>query len=101
MLAARANIIYQIVRLLLAARANIIYQIVRLFRGALNLQGEDGWTALMHASYEGHTEVVKLLLGAGADVSLQNEKGKTALYYARIQGHTEVARLLKEAGATK
>ena len=34
---------------------------------------QDGWTALMHASSEGHLDCVKDLLDKGAKVSMQNE----------------------------
>ena len=34
---------------------------------------QDGWTALMRASAEGHTAVVELLLQHGADVNAKDE----------------------------
>jgi len=33
---------------------------------------QDGWTALKQASFDGHQEVVALLLGAGANPDLQD-----------------------------
>lgn len=39
----------------------------------------DGWTALMHASYWGRTEVVALLFEKGARLEKQNVSGSTAL----------------------
>ena len=33
---------------------------------------QDGWTALMYASDSGHTDIVQLLLSAGAKVDLQD-----------------------------
>ena len=33
---------------------------------------QDGWTALMMASENGHMECVKVLLDRGADVNMQN-----------------------------
>ena len=39
-------------------------------------------TALMLASAEGHTEIIDLLLKAGADFNLQNEKKQTAFWLA-------------------
>ena len=37
---------------------------------------QDGWTPLMTASAEGHLDVVKILIEAGANVNDTNEVGK-------------------------
>jgi ankyrin repeat protein len=58
-----------------------------------------GYTALMAASEYGHTEIVKLLLEAGADVNARHWDDATALDFALEKGHTEIITLLKEAGA--
>ena len=58
-----------------------------------------GCTALMAASEEGHTDIVKLLIDAGAGVNYQDEEGYTALMYASKYGHKEISKLLREAGA--
>ena len=34
---------------------------------------QDGWTALMVASQEGHVECVRMLLDRGAEVNMQNK----------------------------
>ena len=36
----------------------------------INAKGEDGTTALCYAAWQGHTEVVKLLLSLNPDVNL-------------------------------
>lgn len=41
-----------------------------------------GRTALQIASYQGHLDVVKILLQAHASVNLRDEEGDTALHYA-------------------
>ena len=53
------------------------------------------------ASLEGHLEVVRLLIEAGADKDKANDDGTTPLYVASINGHLEVVRLLVEKGADK
>ena len=55
----------------------------------------------MHASGSAHVEIVRLLLGAGADTNLRDSSGTTALFRASRAGHAEVARLLLEAGANQ
>ena len=62
---------------------------------------QDGATALMVASANGHLEVARLLCEAGADKDKAMQDGATALILASANGHLEVARLLCEAGADK
>ncbi len=68
-----------------------------LTNSTVGVNGQDwsGFTALMSAARNGHTEVVKLLLAAGANVSAKNNKGETALSTARMRGHEEIQELLK------
>ncbi|KAM4037012.1 ankyrin repeat and KH domain-containing protein 1-like [Anomaloglossus baeobatrachus] len=56
-------------------------------------------TPLMEASQEGHLELVKYLLTAGANVHASTATGDTALTYACENGHTDVAEALLQAGA--
>ncbi|PNH00147.1 Ankyrin repeat domain-containing protein, partial [Tetrabaena socialis] len=58
-----------------------------------------GETALHRASNQGHTEVVEVLLRAGADVAAKSSNGWTALHWASEKGHTEVVAALLRAGA--
>jgi hypothetical protein len=55
--------------------------------------------ALKNASGEGHEEVVKLLLLAGARVNDDGDEGISALQRASNEGHEGVVRLLLEAGS--
>jgi len=57
-----------------------------------------GWTPLMVASVHGHTEAVRVLLAAGAEINMTNGDGMTALSWARRAGHEEVERVLLEHG---
>ena len=63
-----------------------------------------GWAALLEAIILGdggprHTEVVRLLVAAGADVNLADGAGVTPLAHARQRGHGAIATILQEAGA--
>ena len=58
-----------------------------------------GWTALLEAVLLGdggrdHQEIVRILLGAGADRSLPDRDGITALEHARSKGYDDLARIL-------
>lgn len=63
------------------------------------VEGAFGRTPLMNAADAGDTELVELLLTAGADISLQDANGQTALHLAAASGHVDIVRLLLRAGA--
>jgi ankyrin repeat protein len=56
-------------------------------------------TALHKASLKGHTECVRVLVGAGADVNLLADDRWSSLHYASKEGHTEILQILFDAGA--
>ena len=58
-----------------------------------------GWTPLMRASRNGHTEVARLLLERGAELEAKDPDGRTSLMWAAFNGHTEVVCLLLDRGA--
>lgn len=63
-----------------------------------------GWTALLEAIILGdggprHTEVVRLLVEAGADVNLADANGVTPLAHARQRGYEQMIGILQNAGA--
>ena len=58
-----------------------------------------GRTALMIAALEGHLDVARLLIEAGADLNIADGENSTALSLARSYGNLDVAALLSEAGA--
>jgi len=62
-----------------------------LVKGAeVNAKASDGYTALLWASENGHSEVVKALLAKGAEVNAKTNNGATALMAASQNGHSEV-----------
>lgn len=63
-----------------------------------------GWTALLEAIILGdggaaHTEIVRLLVAAGADVNLGDAQRVAPLAHARARGQKEIAAILERAGA--
>jgi ankyrin repeat protein len=61
----------------------------------------DGDTALILASFHGHTEIAQALLAAGADKDVKNNDGITALICACIMGYADTVQALLAAGADK
>ena len=49
-----------------------------------------GKTALSHAAFEGHVEVVKLLISKGADPRLVDKHGYSPLMLAAAKNHHDV-----------
>lgn len=58
-----------------------------------------GKTALHAAAYQGHEEMVELLLLAGADLEAAGNDGLTPMYLAAQQKHQSVVQTLLKAGA--
>jgi hypothetical protein len=63
-----------------------------------------GWTALLEAIILGNgdarrTEIVRLLVAAGANVNLPDGNGVSPLAHARQRGFTAIVKVLEAAGA--
>eukprot|EP00977_Amphora_coffeiformis_P016740 scaffold5278_cov128-Amphora_coffeaeformis.AAC.6 len=65
----------------------------------LNTSSEEGVSPIIAASSEGHPEVAKALIAAGANKDAADVDGTSALMAASARGHLEVARELLSAGA--
>ena len=65
----------------------------------VNAKNENGLTALMRASYDGHKEIVDALIAAGADVKAIDENGQNALMNASNGEYKEIVDALIVAGA--
>ena len=60
---------------------------------------DDHDTALQEAVFMKRTEVVQLLIDAGADVDTQNNEGRSPLHVACKSGELDIVKMLVEAGA--
>ena len=54
-----------------------------------------------HAARNGETEIVRLLIDAGADVNGRNTRNQTVLYCAGGHGHFETVEFLLDKGADR
>ena len=81
----------------LAAGAAVDAPFTRLGGAAEGALGSAGWTALHYASQGQHTDVMELLVEAGADVNAVAPDGWTALRYVVL--NEPLSRLLAAAGA--
>lgn len=80
-----------------AVRRNDIAGVRKMIAQGVDVDALDpnGDAPLVMAAYQGHTEIVQLLLEAGADVSAVDPGMKaTALHAAAYAGRTEAAALL-------
>lgn len=65
----------------------------------LDVQDQEGNTALMLAAYHGHAATVQELIRRGADVDLRNQRDQAPVAGALFKGEDRVVRLLIDAGA--
>ncbi|HCJ12221.1 MAG: hypothetical protein A2Y14_00705 [Verrucomicrobia bacterium GWF2_51_19] len=65
----------------------------------VNWQDDDNDTALMFAVMKGQTEIVQILIKAGADLNIQDKHGNTAMRLAVMDDQTEIVQILIAAGA--
>lgn len=65
----------------------------------INAKSIRGWTTLMRAAWNGHTEIAEILIKHGVNVNAKSNTGTTALSWATRYGHTETADLLRKYGA--
>lgn len=59
----------------------------------------DGWNALHYAAFEGRSDIVTLLIAAGADINLKAPNSQSALMFAAKRGHLDTVRVLVGANA--
>jgi len=67
----------------------------------VNAVDEKRYSPLMHASANGHVEMVRLLLSYRAAIHTISTDGKTAIFLAREGKHQSIARLLTDSSSTR
>lgn len=86
------------VNLFKAAQTNDIETLEKMFLNSLNVNviDEFGWTALMMGSYEGHLDIVKLLIRSGAKIDVEDRQQNTAISLATKRDHSNVVTFLEK-----
>ena len=76
-------------------------EVAKLLADGVNVNARDNTdaTALIHASWFGHLDTVKLLIEKGADVNVKKNDGSTPLLLATGRQHPDVVEVLTKAGA--
>ena len=69
-----------------------------LLAAGTNRNDKDGLTPLHVATENGHAEVIKMLLAAGANKDAADKDGCTPLYIAAEDGHAEVIKMRSVCG---
>ena len=65
----------------------------------VNQGNPEGFTPLICAARKGHSNIVRIILERGANLSIANDCGFTALHVSSQHGHIVVVKILVEAGA--
>lgn len=80
-------------------QVSMVRLLLRHGREQLDCPGPKGFTVLHKAVEQGHEEMVRILLEAGALVAAHDTQGMTALHIAARRGYLSLARLLVLEGA--
>ncbi|MCY7368843.1 MAG: ankyrin repeat domain-containing protein [Chamaesiphon sp.] len=86
------------IQLIQAAAAGNIDRVRSLLATKVNLDLDRG-AAIGNAAAAGHTQIVELLIQAGANVNLTDKLGFSPIASAAYSGYSEIVNLLIEAGA--
>ena len=87
-------------KLLMASARGNSNEVRRLLSSGMvdvSSSNSQGLTPLQKAAYNGHKDVVQLLVQIGADLNEEDEDKMTALHCAAIQGHSDVTQLLLDS----
>ena len=65
----------------------------------VNARGDNGNPALFWAILEDNSEIVRILVNAGADVNARDDNGNPALFWAILEDNSEIVQILVDAEA--
>jgi ankyrin repeat protein len=82
-----------------AMKENDIDKVRQVLAQGFDLHGEYAYSVLIDATKDGRSEIVRILLDAGANVHTKGDKTRTALMYAAMGGQTDIVKMLLDKGA--
>lgn len=82
-----------------AAKDGNVQLLQRASKKELNKQDNTGWTAMHWAAWNGNVELLKAVIGKGADVNATDKNGSTSFHVAAQYGHLEALEHLIECGS--
>ncbi len=79
---------------------NEVKRIIKEGKTDINVRdtGNDAYTAVHFAAWDGKVEILKYLIKSGADTDVVGNDGRTALHLAAVLGHVEAVEALLKAG---
>ncbi|XP_046558772.1 E3 ubiquitin-protein ligase MIB2-like isoform X1 [Haliotis rubra] len=80
-------------------KGSIVEKIILKNRQVINAAKEDGWTALHLAAYNGHADVISVLIKYKADLRAKNALQKSALHLACENAYFDPVKTLVDNGA--
>ncbi len=76
----------------------VLKHLVDVARDDLDMEDQEDQTALILATIKGHTDIVKFLIEAGADINKRDTGGESALFHAVSRKHLGIVKFLVDTG---
>ena len=74
-------------------------RVLKLQNADIHKKDNSGRSSIIAASYQGHVNVVELLLSKGANIDDKDNDSRSSIIAASSQGHVNVVELLLSKGA--
>ncbi|MFC3800855.1 ankyrin repeat domain-containing protein [Cohnella sp. GCM10012308] len=88
-------------QLIISAEKGDVERVLMLLEDGADINATDrgGRTAVVAATYNNRTEVVKALIENGADINIRDHRLNNVLLYAGAEGYLDIVKLAIDAGA--